>query len=326
MASTKALCGSALASVYWRDDNKRDNIWVYYIDVYGWVCQVKSYKGEWIAGSQQCFKAPRFNTPLAAVVYPDYSKTSRRPSANPEIHIFCIAISDTNTPSIRRFIKTKNTDSWEESEKDIPSENLLTLSSIAAIEYKDTHVRVFWQDTTHNIRQTICNTSDGSDWAVEKEKISEKPAWRGTPIAAAAVSGLRDSLTSVLAYRHSDRTLVVARIETDPAQILFLIPTTEKYDMSPTGSVALVAWSFGKIWVFYEGFTDGLHRLRLYKSPEKTSSVFTGNITTVKAADEGSLAGAAVPADSSGNAPASIFYQPPGEINIVEMRLEYSTT
>ncbi|KZS96766.1 hypothetical protein SISNIDRAFT_533756 [Sistotremastrum niveocremeum HHB9708] len=323
MASTKALTGSALASVYWKDKSKHDCIWIYYIDVYGYVCQVQSYDGKWDGGSRQCFKAPRFNTPLAAIAYPD---STGYPSPNPEIHIFCIAIDDTNKPSIQRYIKWAHSDLWEKSPKDIPSENLLTLSNLGATQYKGKHIRVFWQDTKHHIRQTTCNTSDGTDWAVDQEKVSQNPAWRGTPIAAAAVIGLHQSLSSILAWRSSDRILVLVRVDTDPVDTNALLATTQKFDMSPTGSVALVAWSLGHVSVFYEGFTDGLQRLNLYKkgAAEKPTSYFTGSVTTAKAADEGSLAGAAIPVDDVGHAPASIFYQLPGQINIVEMRLEYS--
>lgn len=304
---------------------EHDNAWVFYIDVYGYVCQVKSRKGEWSPGSRQCFKAPGFDTPLAALVFPDKATTT-----NPEIHVFVLEIADDNTPSIRRWIKWQGGDVWEKHKDAVPTTKLSAKSKLAATSLKDNHLRVYWQDTDYHIRQSGSDKADGSDWAASSLILSDSPAFPGTPIAAAGVKGLHELLSSTVAWHTPSHTLEATRVNDGETKPLDTVFGSKVYDLSPSGSIAILGVNFLHTIIFYGGKDeDGIQRITrnatgagtgAWKGPFK---IFVGNITTATAPGDGNLACAAfdTATDNNGLAPGSVFYQAPGQVNIVEMRL-----
>ncbi|KZT40187.1 hypothetical protein SISSUDRAFT_541075 [Sistotremastrum suecicum HHB10207 ss-3] len=317
MSSTKALSASALASVTCRPMSTTDHVRVYYVDVYGNVCEVRGVRGYWYPGSNTCFKAPRTRTPLAAIITSDGS--------NPEIRVYCIHIDDKDVPSIQQFTKAKDGAStvWKQG-TDIPTKDLSSLSALAAVNYidknKKTQFRIYWQDTTHHIRQTT--SDDGSTWKVSDTKISLKPAFHGTPIGAAAEVRVKNSTTPcvIISWHNPSHHLVAVKI-CDGKDPQSQFKDTQLYSVSPTGTVTVLAWNADRTWIYYDGVDDGLQRVRLEAGEkEEAFSVFTGSITTAKAPGQGALTSEAFPT-SSRFGDATIFYQIPGRVNIVEIRI-----
>ncbi|KZT40185.1 hypothetical protein SISSUDRAFT_541253 [Sistotremastrum suecicum HHB10207 ss-3] len=294
---------------------------VYYVDVYGDVTQVQCNGKDWVPGSQKCFKAPRPKTPLAAVVYPDDSNTDSRPTDNPEIHIFCIDISDENTPSIQQFVKNKDSNSWSQG-KDVPATGLISVSALAAVAYKGPHIRVYWQDKTHYIRQTIAEKADDSDWKVSDTKISDAAAVKGTPIAAAPQASYTTSPDITVAWHDTSHQIVATKVTNDsPTKYQF--PTS--YSASPTGTIAILSWSSASLWIYYDGPDDGIQRIsHEYKdtvwSWKGQFNTFTGNIMTPRTEGQGSLAAASFSPAKDGSV-GSVFYQIPGHVDISQLRL-----
>ncbi|KZS96763.1 hypothetical protein SISNIDRAFT_285599 [Sistotremastrum niveocremeum HHB9708] len=319
MSSTKALSASALASVTYRPPTIwTDNVRVYYVDVYGDVCEARGLRGIWFPSSKTCFKAPRPRTPLAAVVNSE--------GTEPEIRVYCIHIDDKDVPSIQEYKKARNSNDWIQG-KDVPTKDLASISALAAVNYTDknakTQLRIYWQDTTHYIRQT---TFDGSEWKVSDTKISSKAAFAGTPIGAAAEVVVKDSSTPsvIIAWHDPSHYLVVSKVA-DGQNPQNVLKDTQRYSASPTGTVTVLAWDATRTWIYYDGLDDGLQRVRLEAGEnEEAFSVFTGDITSAKAPAQGALTSAAFqdrknPYDGFGD--GTIFYQVPGRVNIVEIRI-----
>ncbi|KZS96764.1 hypothetical protein SISNIDRAFT_463527 [Sistotremastrum niveocremeum HHB9708] len=361
MSSTKALSASALASVTCRPMS----------NVYGNVCEVRGVRGYWYPGSNTCFKAPRTRTPLAAIITSDGS--------NPEIRVYCIHIDDKDVPSIQQFTKAKDGAStvWKQG-TDIPTKDLSSLSALAAVNYidknKKTQFRIYWQDTTHHIRQTT--SDDGSTWKVSDTKISLKPAFHGTPIGAAAEVRVKNSTTGtgtkkqhcgakagqnffwdklpgtgdrenllqdrdtrgdrdhpkwskfystpcvIISWHNPSHHLVAVKV-CDGQNPQSQFKDTQLYSASPTGTVTVLAWNAERTWIYYDGVDDGLQRVRLEAGEkEEAFSVFTGSITTAKAPGQGALTSKAFPTSNhTGFGDATIFYQIPGRVSIVEIRV-----
>ncbi|KZT35206.1 hypothetical protein SISSUDRAFT_1064672 [Sistotremastrum suecicum HHB10207 ss-3] len=323
MSSTTALKATGLASTYWRDSKGVDHVRVYYQDNNGAIREVKWDAGQWTDGSTECFaKRDSLGTPLAVITLPEdlYSEsTSNVPGANPEIRIYCLKLEE--PPSIQEFIKPKNKTTWGSSPNIIPTYNLSVTSRLAAIEYGDPHIRVYYQDKSGFIRQAAWN-SQVDVWvgSADDLKVSSTPVLDHTPISAAV--GVNYPLFPEITVAWLDRNDNVAAAAGSWRDEFHPLEFSTTYSASSFGNLTVAAWHGEKAVIWYNGQNN--QRVQKVEYSYATDewkgpiTAFSGNITQSSSAGQGSLAAVAF-ASAVDGALGSVFYQPYDDDNIVEI-------
>ncbi|KZS95328.1 hypothetical protein SISNIDRAFT_452722 [Sistotremastrum niveocremeum HHB9708] len=329
MASISAMEASPLASAYWKDNKGNVHIRVYYQDRDGNVCQVKWDDGTWAVGSDVLFKDNTLRGPIAAIVYPDTDSdtASNIPGPNPEIHIFYIDLT-TNPAAIREIIKPKDSEVWTKVEDAVPTYCLAVTSGLAASEYQDPHIRVYYQDTDGYIRESSWDSATkkwtgGTD---DKEKIiSEEPALTGTAIAAGV--GVNYTLYPVITiiWQDPDHNLAgtFKSVDWQMQETTTPIEFPTSYPVNDNGSISVASWNNDKTLVYYEGVKGRVQKVTYEwktKTWEGPHHALKGSLFSSASAGRGSLASAAFVPQINGSV-GSLFYQPVGDVSVVEIAI-----
>jgi len=313
MATNTALVATGLTCAFWTDTSGIPRIRVYYQDSNGYICEVKWDQGVWTSGSQRRFQAP-LRTPLAAVTYPGDNEETCGP--DPEIRVYYI--NSNNYPvTLEEYKKYANSDTWGKGDT-VPTYNLSPRSALGACEYSDPHVRVYYQDTEGYIRESTWESYQG--WTASAGgynlRISDDPAYIGTPIGATVECNNNYYPIVTVVWQDSDNNVAGATVNQDqPSPLEFGV----QYAASPSGTITVAAWYNDKTLIYYDGTDDGVQKLEYTNgSWSGPINAFTGDITQANATGQGSLASAAY-APAHAGCVGSVFYQPVGETNIVEV-------
>ncbi|KZT42857.1 hypothetical protein SISSUDRAFT_1125415 [Sistotremastrum suecicum HHB10207 ss-3] len=331
MASAQALASTALACTFWVDrDEKKPHIRVYYQGSNFSVHEVKWDNGAWKPGSQPVFTLDS-RSPLAAIAYPGDDDDNIIPPANPAIHIYYIDHSG-SSPQIKDWVKSEGTDVWSYNGI-VPTFHLSPISALAATEYSDPFIRLYYQDTSGCIRE--CRwSSETRKWTDGADSIiSRGQPFLGTPIGA-DTDNTHDSGVVTVAWLDQNQKLAGASVENDQDDPSYCYPLVlPDCPASKSGSITVAMWSEDKIHIYYDGDNDGIQKIE--KKIEKTKeqippssakwsgpiNSFTGDITNPNIDGQGALASAAFSPGNAGDHVGSVFYQPVGNNNIVEVLL-----
>ncbi|KZS88568.1 hypothetical protein SISNIDRAFT_497874 [Sistotremastrum niveocremeum HHB9708] len=319
------LNATGLASVSWLDDQGRNQVRIYFQDAFGWVRELKWTDSVWSPNTKRCFKPVSLRTPLAAVAYPNGDGKGIAFTSDPEIHVFCIRI--TNASTLLEYVKKKGEGNFGEPVILYPS-YLAPNSGLAAVALQDVILRVYWQDINNIVWESGRDTRTGNFYARQRATPGTSVALQGTPIAAAVGIGYEKEPakgTITVAWENPDNTLAGATIrQTAPLVTPLTFPV--KHHVSPSGSITILSWFQDKTIIYY----DGLHQESIQKVtivPGATATQFegpfhslTGNITTSNSPGQGILVGAAYGKPINGRT-GSVFYQRAGQIDLGEVLL-----
>ncbi|KZS90255.1 hypothetical protein SISNIDRAFT_468628 [Sistotremastrum niveocremeum HHB9708] len=297
---------------------KKPHIRVYYQGSNFSVHEVKWDNGAWKPGSQPVFTV-NSKTPLAAIAYPRDDNII--PPANPAIHIYYIDQSG-GSPQIKDWVKSEGIDVWSYNGI-VPTCNLSSLSALAATEYSDPYIRLYYQDTSGCIRE--CRwSSETKKWTDGGDSIiSRGQPLPGTPIGA-DTDNTHDLGVVTVAWLDEDQKLAGASVYNeydDPSHCEALeLPDCPA---SKSGSITVTMWSTSKIHIYYDGDNDGIQKIEKVGKNRSSGwrgpiNSFTGDITNPNVDGQGALASAAFAPGNAGDHVGSVFYQPVGNNNIVE--------